>query len=78
MNVDCGLRIPSVLTPLRQMWETITVSDGTTRQLQWTSRVEGDSSITNSTRKIDPTPSFAFHLTRRKWLMFLSFFLQMP
>ncbi|CAN8106388.1 unnamed protein product [Discula destructiva] len=31
------------------MWENIKLSDGTTRQLQWTSRVEGDSSITNST-----------------------------
>lgn len=31
------------------MWDLITVADGTTRQLQWTSRVEGDSSITNST-----------------------------
>ncbi|KAJ4396268.1 hypothetical protein N0V93_000487 [Gnomoniopsis smithogilvyi] len=31
------------------MWDSITVSDGTTRQLQWTSRVEGDSSITNDT-----------------------------
>ncbi|KAF3761134.1 hypothetical protein M406DRAFT_64170 [Cryphonectria parasitica EP155] len=31
------------------MWDLITVSDGTTRQLQWTSRVEGDSTITNST-----------------------------
>lgn len=37
------------------MWETITVSDGTTRQLQWTSRVEGDSSITNSTRESPPS-----------------------
>lgn len=38
-----------------QMWDLITVSDGTTRQLQWTSRVEGDTSITNSTRKPQPT-----------------------
>lgn len=30
------------------MWEEITVADGTTRQLQWTSRVEGDSSVTTS------------------------------
>lgn len=38
------------------MWDLITVSDGTTRQLQWTSRVEGDTKITNSTRK--PLPLF--------------------
>lgn len=39
------------------MWDLITVSDGTTRQLQWTSRVEGDIAATNSTRKPLPLPS---------------------
>lgn len=39
------------------MWDLITVSDGTTRQLQWTSRVEGDSSITSSTRELPQPPS---------------------
>ncbi|KAJ0120126.1 cellobiose dehydrogenase [Diaporthe amygdali] len=31
------------------LWEEIKGSDGITRQLQWTSRVEGDSAATNST-----------------------------
>ncbi|KAL2162456.1 hypothetical protein VTH06DRAFT_7369 [Thermothelomyces fergusii] len=31
------------------MWEEVTPSDGITRQFQWTCRVEGDSSKTNST-----------------------------
>lgn len=31
------------------MWEEIVGSDGISRQLQWTSRVEGDSAFTNST-----------------------------
>lgn len=44
------------------MWDTITVSDNTTRQLQWTSRVEGDSSITNDTRK---SPTHPFNLTHQ-------------
>lgn len=34
-----------------QMWDVITVSDGTTRQLQYTSRVQADTSKTKSTRK---------------------------
>lgn len=33
------------------MWDEVTPSDGIVRQFQWTARVEGDSRITNSSRK---------------------------
>lgn len=45
------LRACILLLTEAQMWDIVTPSDGIARQFQWTSRVEGSSTYTNSSRK---------------------------